>query len=549
MPEIPEDAKPPTLLAPEELGDIVTKASVPAHFTPGLKRVPMYWHPYRTMAKQRWWGREILELVSTEFRDRSIEYYRYALESGVVTVNGVVAKPGTIIKNGDRIENMVHRHEIPVTSTPVKILHRDDEHGFIVIDKPGSIPVHATGRYFKNSLVEILKRDFGIPIPYTVNRLDRLTSGCMIIALTVERARLLCNEFIAGIVRKEYIARCLGEFPAEQVIVEQPLLCVDRQMGLNIVHPEGKYAKTIFNRLFYDPMSNTSVLHCQPLTGRSHQIRVHLQYMGHPIANDPVYQNVRVWGPRQGKNGISLVPSTERQAPVPPTKSTFKLPDVLPESSNPTPPTESVDNITATLAEASISIPADTPVSNTAETPTPTGSGTPLPRETGTDIGMSSPVPLSSEAVGIITRLRNMKDESEDWARWRDVIFRAKKALNPVVERERMREGNGGSGEVKENGGSDSRPDRAKEMTSFAAEQSESEDKIPDEVAVAEDGSLYCTECYLPLRPDPKPESLYIFLHALRYTTSQWSFETEMPFWAHEGWIWNREDYEKLANP
>jgi hypothetical protein len=75
MSEIPENAKPPTPLAPDDLKDIVSKASVPAHFTPGLKRVPMYWHPYRTMAKQRWWGREILELVSTEFRDRSIEYY------------------------------------------------------------------------------------------------------------------------------------------------------------------------------------------------------------------------------------------------------------------------------------------------------------------------------------------------------------------------------------------------------------------------------------------------------------------------------------------
>ncbi|KAG8708804.1 hypothetical protein FRC09_001025 [Ceratobasidium sp. 395] len=535
MSEIPEDAKPPTPLAPDDLKDIVTKASVPAHFTPGLKRVPMYWHPYRTMAKQRWWGREILELVSTEFRDRSIEYYRYALESGVVTVNGVIAKPGTIIKNGDRIENMVHRHEIPVTSTPVKILHRDDEHGFIVIDKPGSIPVHATGRYFKNSLVEILKRDFGIPIPYTVNRLDRLTSGCMIIALTAERARLLCNEFIAGIVRKEYIARCLGEFPAEQVIVEEPLLCVDRQMGLNIVHPEGKHAKTIFNRLFYDPVSNTSVLHCQPLTGRSHQIRVHLQYIGHPIANDPVYQNVRVWGPKGGKGGVSLVPSTERQAPQPLTASTYKLPDVLPESSNLPLPTQSVDGITAALAGASISQDVLTP---TPVTPAETsGAPTPLPRETGTDIGMSSPVPLSSEAVGIITRLRNMKDESEDWGRWRDVIFRAKKALNPVVEREWERDA-----KEKQQGS-----ERVKEMASFAAEQPqgfETEDKVPEQVAVAEDGSLYCTECYLPLRPDPKPESLYIFLHALRYTTSQWSFETEMPFWAHEGWIWKREDDE-----
>jgi tRNA pseudouridine synthase 9 len=109
-----------------------------------------------------------------------------------------------------------------------------------------------------------------------------------------------------------------------------------------------------------------------------------------------------------------------------------------------------------------------------------------------------------------------MKDESEDWGRWRDVIFRAKKALNPVVEREWERDA-----KEKQQGtsGTQNGHERVKEMASFAAEQSqesESEDKIPDEVAVAEDGSLYCTECYLPLRPDPKPESLYIFLHAMR---------------------------------
>lgn len=131
---------------------------------------------------------------------------------------------------------------------------------------------------------------------------------------------------------------------------------------------------------------------------------------------------------------------------------------------------------------------------------------------------MSSPVPLSAEAVGIITRLRNQKDESEDWGRWRDVIFRAKKALNPVVEREWERAKAGG-----DNAGA-SKPERVKEMTSFTEEQLQSEDKLPDEVSVAEDGSLYCTECYLPLRPDPKPESLYIFLHALRYATL-WQLE------------------------
>jgi len=53
-----------------------------------------------------------------------------------------------------------------------------------------------------------------------------------------------------------------------------------------------------------------------------------------------------------------------------------------------------------------------------------------------------------------------------------------------------------------------------------------------------ENGYQYCPECYLPLHPDPKPEKLYIFLHALRYTTSLGSFETEMPDWAGEGWRW-----------
>jgi 23S rRNA-/tRNA-specific pseudouridylate synthase len=61
------------------------------------------------------------------------------LESGVTTINGKIAKPDTIVRNGDRIENVVHRHEPPVTSKPVKILHEDGEREFIVIDKPGSI--------------------------------------------------------------------------------------------------------------------------------------------------------------------------------------------------------------------------------------------------------------------------------------------------------------------------------------------------------------------------------------------------------------------------
>ncbi|KAG9312337.1 pseudouridine synthase [Chiua virens] len=536
---------------------------VPASQHGGLKKMPPYWYPYTTMAKERWLGREILEIVSTEFRDRSMEYYRYALESGVTTINGKVAKPDTIVRNGDRIENVVHRHEPPVTAKPVKIIHHDKDRDFLVINKPGSIPVHASGRYYRHSLVELLRNEFGFEKVYTINRLDRLTSGLMIIPLNADLARSLTDEFMKGSVRKEYIARCKGEFPEEEVICEEPLLTVDRQMGLNIVHPEGKPAKTVFNRLRYDANTDTSVLRCRPFTGRSHQIRVHLQYLGHPIVNDPVYSEERIWGPNLGKNGIDVEPNSER---FPPTAPEHLKTDDSPES-------------LATVPKPGGNSNGGT--DNTNEVPQGVKL---LPRETGHDIGMGSPVPLSTEAVDIITRLRNMKDEDEDWSRWRDVVFRAKGALMPKSFRRapplpspNKRKRGGRSilepiaADDNESSGQGVSPGDLT-STAVAAALGENQSTSPVQVsfhdntvlseAVAQltlheaasrltslvvpepatdpTGTLYCPECYLPLHPDPKPEKLHIFLHAFRYELSLGRFETEMPNWAKEGWEWER---------
>ncbi|KAI6101423.1 pseudouridine synthase [Pisolithus croceorrhizus] len=481
---------------------------------PGIRKLTPYWHPYTTMAKERWLGREILEVVSTEFRDRSMEYYRYALESGVTSINGRPAKPDTIIRNGDRIENVVHRHEPPITSTPVKIILHDKERGFLVINKPGSIPVHATGRYYHHSLVQILRNDFGFDKVYTINRLDRLTSGLMIVPLNADLARSLSAEFVNGSVHKEYIARCKGEFPVDEVVCEEPLLTVDRQMGLNIVHPEGKPAKTIFNGIRYDSNTHTTVVRCRPFTGRSHQIRVHLQYLGYPIANDPIYSEERIWGPNLGKGGVDVIPSAERAAPAPP------------------------PHLRNEYSPESLRTGTDDGGPNNHERKL-------LPRETGHDIGMGSPVPLSADAVQVITRLRSMKDEDEDWSRWRDVVFRAKGALTPKTVRipplsPQNRRKRGGAAENTTSG-----IDREGEEVAAQLSLDEALVRLPtmeaSEPAVDPDtGTLYCPECYLPLHPDPRPESLYIFLHAFKYTTSLGSFETEMPEWASEGWKWTR---------
>lgn len=97
------------------------------------------------------------------------------------------------------------------------------------------------------------------------------------------------------------MCRVEGEFPEEEVTCEQPILVVSFKIGLCRVDPRGKECRTVFQRLSFN--GETSVVRCLPVTGRTHQIRVHLQYLGFPILNDPVYGS-SAWGPHRGKGGL-----------------------------------------------------------------------------------------------------------------------------------------------------------------------------------------------------------------------------------------------------
>lgn len=251
---------------------------------PSFKR-----HEYRTNCKMRWAGRPLLEVFVTEFRDRTSHYYQWAIHRGFCRVNDTKASPDYILKMNDQMQHKLHRHEAPVTAEPIRILYRDDKEGRLVVVKPGSIPVHPAGRHFKTTLVEMLRHDHGIPKVYTSNRLDRLTSGIMVCSTKKEPAHKLAEQFAMGKVRKAYVCRVRGAFPAGETLVEEPLLIADRQSGVSIVHPLGKYSATIFTYMWYDPETDTTAVYCRPITGRTHQIRIHAQWLGHPISNDPIY--------------------------------------------------------------------------------------------------------------------------------------------------------------------------------------------------------------------------------------------------------------------
>jgi len=164
-----------------------------------------------------------------------------------------------------------------------------------------------------------------------------------------------------------------------------------------------------------------------------------------------------------------------------------------------------------------------------------------------------------------------VKDEDEDWSRWRDVVFRAKGALGPhnlVIkppppQNRRKRGGHGelmvretpaaalkggvegtgtsSSSSVQSQGEGESSTDSPSQLTTEEVlSKISSVEPAQDVNTVIQSDNLYCPECYLPLHPDPKPEKLYIFLHARKYTTSLGAFETDMPEWAAEGWVWDQ---------
>ena len=89
---------------------------------------------------------------------------RYAIERGLLTINGNHVTVDAILKNGDVIGHKIHRHEPPCTDQPIKIVHEDQD--LFVVDKPGGMPVHPAGRYRHNTIVHVLKKERNIPKLY-----------------------------------------------------------------------------------------------------------------------------------------------------------------------------------------------------------------------------------------------------------------------------------------------------------------------------------------------------------------------------------------------
>lgn len=253
----------------------------------GLRYVVPYKFILRTYTKKRWFDRGILEVLSQEFQAYPASYYETALSSGRITVNDKTVRHDYLLQDHDFIAHHVHRHEPPVIDGVIQTIAECEE--ILVVNKPASIPIHTTGRYRHNTLLKHLETKHGQKL-FTCHRLDRLTSGIIVLLKTTQKAKEYGALFRAQKVSKTYLALCDGEFPVDGLSCSEPILQVSHKLGINKVdHVNGKAAHTDFKRLHYDRATNRSLVLCLPQTGKMHQIRVHLAHRGYPITNDPIY--------------------------------------------------------------------------------------------------------------------------------------------------------------------------------------------------------------------------------------------------------------------
>ena len=251
----------------------------------GLRKVEPYHHTYVTYCKQRWKGRTILDVFTSEFNDKSAEYYEHAIKMGQIRVNGEKVSTDYIFRDSDFVETSSHRHEPPVCDTKIEIVESTDD--MLIVSKPGGIPVHPTGRFRHNSLIHVLELEMGLGNLHIVNRLDRLTSGLVLIARNKQKAAEMGQLMKDRNIQKTYYARVKGLFPHKEIVCTESIKTAAHKVGVNIVASDGKPCETKFTFCSFN--GRTSLLICEPKTGRTHQIRVHLQYLGFPIANDPLY--------------------------------------------------------------------------------------------------------------------------------------------------------------------------------------------------------------------------------------------------------------------
>jgi 23S rRNA pseudouridine1911/1915/1917 synthase len=251
-----------------------------------LYRPPPTEQIYESYLPGKYFGYTVVGYFTDRFPYLSQEEWQERILDGRITINGERVSPELLLKQHDYIVTRMGVREEPPADRTLDVVYEDD--AIRVFNKGAPLPVHPSGRYFTNSMTEILKEVYPDETPRPVQRLDALTTGLVVFAKSKEVAAHLMQEFKQNRVDKEYLALVEGIPSSKSFVVDTPIGRVvgsARAVGYQTQNP--KEALTRFEEM--SSLEGRALLKVFPRSGRTNQIRVHLASVGLPVVNDPVY--------------------------------------------------------------------------------------------------------------------------------------------------------------------------------------------------------------------------------------------------------------------
>jgi len=250
-------------------------------------------------------GFRIDKFLSIYFPNRSRAYFQYLIEKGSIFINGKVIKKGNKVFAGNLVS--IRFEELPKITLegenlPLEVLY-EDEH-LIAINKSAHMVTHpAPGHYSKTLVHALLYHCQTLPSPFPslrpgiVHRLDKETSGILLAAKTTEAHQKLIEMFSQKKIKKTYLAICIGSSQSlsQEIVIDAPIQRHPKKRKEMRIHEQGKASISLCKMI--NAQGQLLLIQIMPITGRTHQIRVHLKHRSVPVLGDTTY-GIAAWNKR-----------------------------------------------------------------------------------------------------------------------------------------------------------------------------------------------------------------------------------------------------------